>query len=309
MQSAAELSRRTAAVGTGSSPYATQVITKMPNWGILTAFDILLNNLAVGVFLAVMLGWLLAPSRFAPLVSPAVILALLLLGADLLLLVVDLGDTWRFHHMLRVFKPRAPMSLGTWSLTLFGILLGVAALVAVLRWLGAPPWLDWIGNTAAVLAVDPALGAILYKGVLFSVTSQPGWRDARWLGGYMSNSAILLGCSLLLALAAVLGAGRGAAATLRAALLGLLLLDILLFIPSTVQLRSLSSRDTVKTAGCFSGWAWRRWGGSCRSCSSAGGDCRNAAGGLLPPGRAGRADLVCAPAARRRSWRMIQVRY
>ncbi|MFN8465503.1 MAG: NrfD/PsrC family molybdoenzyme membrane anchor subunit [Caldilineaceae bacterium] len=230
MQNTAELGRRTAAVGTGSSPYATQVITKMPNWGILTAFDILLNNLAVGTFLAVILGWLLAPDRFAPLVSPAIVVSLLLLGADLLLLVVDLGDTWRFHHMLRVFKPRAPMSLGTWSLTLFGILLGVAALVAVLRWLGAPSWLGWIGNTAATLAVIPALGAILYKGVLFSVTSQPGWRDARWFGSYISNSAILLGCSLLLALAAVLGA-TGAAANLRAALLGLLLLDILLFVP------------------------------------------------------------------------------
>jgi Ni/Fe-hydrogenase subunit HybB-like protein len=230
MQSAAELGRRSAAVGTGSSPYATQVITKVPNWGILTAFDVLLNNVAVGTFLVVMLGWLLAPSRFAPLVAPALFLALVLLGADLLLLVVDLGDTWRFHHMLRVFKPRAPMSLGTWSLTLFGVLLGLSVLVAVLRWLGAPSWLDWIGNTAAILAVVPAVGAIMYKGVLFSVTSQPGWHDARWLGGYISNSAVLLGCSLLLALAAVLGAA-GAAANLRAALLGLLLLDILLFIP------------------------------------------------------------------------------
>lgn len=230
MRSAAKGGQRCAAVGRGSSPYAAQVITKVPNWGILTAFDILLNNLAVGTFLAVMLGWLLAPSRFAPLVSPAIILSLLLLGADLLLLVVDLGDTWRFHHMLRVFKPRAPMSLGTWSLTLFGILLGVAALAAVLRWLGAPEWLAWIGHAAAWLAVIPAVGAILYKGVLFSVTSQPGWRDARWFGGYISNSALLLGCSTLLALAAVLGQG-GAATTLRAALLGLLLLDILLFIP------------------------------------------------------------------------------
>jgi Ni/Fe-hydrogenase subunit HybB-like protein len=229
MYGAAEPGRRSAAVGTGSSPYATQVITKVPNWGILTAFDILLNNLAVGIFLAVMLGWLLAPARFAPLVTPALFLALVLLGADLLLLVVDLGDTWRFHHMLRVFKPRAPMSLGTWSLTLFSVLLGLAVLVAVLRWLGAPSWLDWIGNTAAWLAVVPAIGAIMYKGVLFSVTSQPGWRDARWLGGYISNSALLLGCSLLLALAAVLGAA-GAAATLRAALFGLLLLDILLFL-------------------------------------------------------------------------------
>lgn len=75
----------------------------------------------------------------------------------------------------------------------------------------------------------PALGSILYKGVLFSVTSQPGWKDARWLGGYVSNSTILLGCSILLVLAAALGQ-REAAVALRMALLGLLLLDVMLFI-------------------------------------------------------------------------------
>src|SRR3954471_19623037 len=30
------------------------------------------------------------------------------------LLIHDLGDRKRFHHMLRVFKPTSPMSLGTW---------------------------------------------------------------------------------------------------------------------------------------------------------------------------------------------------
>lgn len=220
---------RERSTGPLGSPYAAQVISKVPNWDILTALDVLLNNLAVGTFLAAALCWLLAPAHFGPIVPWALLLALVLLGADLLLLVLDLGDLWRFHHMLRVFKPRAPMSLGTWSLSLFGIALGLAALASVLRLLGGPSWLDWIMGTAAVLAVIPAVGSILYKGVLFSVTSQPGWQDARWLGGYTSNSAILLGCSLLLTLAAVAGQGE-AAAVLRAALLGLLLLDVVLFL-------------------------------------------------------------------------------
>ena len=219
---------RERSTGPLGSPYAAQVITKVPNWDILTALDVLLNNLAVGTFLAAALCWLLAPAHFGPIVPWALLLALVLLGADLLLLVGDLGDPWRFHHMLRVFKPRAPMSLGTWSLSLFGITLGLAALASVLRLLGGPGWLDWIVGAAVCLAVIPAIGSILYKGVLFSVTSQPGWQDARWLGGYTSNSAILLGCSLLLALAAVAGQGE-AAAVLRNALLALLLLDIIFF--------------------------------------------------------------------------------
>lgn len=37
----------------------------------------------------------------------------------------------RFHYMLRVVKPGAPMSVGTWSLTCYGVCL---ALVGVLAW-------------------------------------------------------------------------------------------------------------------------------------------------------------------------------
>jgi Ni/Fe-hydrogenase subunit HybB-like protein len=213
----------------GQSPYAAQPITKTPNWGVLTALDLLLNNLAVGTFLAAVVAVLLRPAWFAPVFPWTLILSLLLLGADLLLLVLDLGDPRRFHHMLRVFKPAAPMSLGTWSLSLFGVLLGLAALAAFVRLWGGPAWLDWVARGLAVVALLPALGSILYKGVLFSVTSQPGWQEARWLGAYVCNSAVLLGSAVLLFLAAAAGAGE-AAASLRLALLGLLLLDVVLFL-------------------------------------------------------------------------------
>jgi Ni/Fe-hydrogenase subunit HybB-like protein len=212
----------------GGSPYTAAGITKAPNWGALTALDILLNNLAVGTFLAAVTLAFLAPARFEPLLPWALILSLLLLGADLLLLVLDLGDPRRFHHMLRVFKPRAPMSLGTWSLTVFSLLLGLGALASVLQLLlGWPLW-EWLSRGLALLAVIPALGSILYKGVLFSTTSQAPWQDARWLGGYFSNSALLLGSALLLAGAALLGLAPVVAA-LRPALFGLLLLDSILF--------------------------------------------------------------------------------
>src|SRR5262249_19792162 len=74
---------------------------------------------------------------------------------------------------------------------------------------------------AVVLALLPALGSALYKGVLISTNSQPGWRDARWLGGYLANSALLLGCTELLAVSVLMGQER-ATAVLRPAL-GLLL--------------------------------------------------------------------------------------
>ena len=71
----------------------------------------------------------------------------------------------------------------------------------------------------------PALGAAVYKGVLFSTTAQPGWSTARWLGPYLSNSALVLGAAELLFLAIVMGPPK-AVVVLRLALTLLLLLNL-----------------------------------------------------------------------------------
>jgi Ni/Fe-hydrogenase subunit HybB-like protein len=229
----------TPARSAAASPYANQTITKLPNWGSTTAWDIWFNNLSIGTFLVVAVGALISPTAFAPLTPYAYPLALLLLIVDLLLLVTDLGDPLRFHHMLRVFKLSSPMSFGTWSLSGYGVLLGVASVVAVLNWplfasvqdvlMKANMWsfIEGVGRIAAVIGIVPALGGILYKGVLFSVTSQPGWKDARSFGGYITNSAILLGCAVVLGLALIIGQDK-VVAPLRAALLALLLVDAIL---------------------------------------------------------------------------------
>src|SRR5205807_2255967 len=148
-------------------------------------------------------------------------------------LVLDLGDPLRFHHMLRVFKPSSPMSLGTWCLTIYSLPLTVAAALSLVPEAGMT--LEWVRRTAVVLGLLPALGSAAYKGVLLSTNAQPGWRDARWLGGYLSNSAMLLGCVEMLALSVLLGQ-ESATATLRTAL-GLLL--VLNMIPLSLSLANL----------------------------------------------------------------------
>jgi hypothetical protein len=77
-----------------------------------------------------------------------------------------------------------------------------------------------------ILGLLPAFGSVAYKGVLFSTSSQPGWKDARWLGGFMANSALLLGCTELLALSVLTGSMRAAAA-LRTVAVVLLLLNLI----------------------------------------------------------------------------------
>jgi Polysulphide reductase, NrfD len=215
-----------------SSPsgYADQAVTKAPEWYWLVVFDVLFNSLTTGLFLVAAIGELAAPAIFTAVATWAYPIALALLLADLALLILDLGDPLRFHHMLRVFKPGSPMSLGTWCLTVYSLFLtaivAVECVVAV-GWLpGDSGFAWWARKVAVVGGLAFAFGSAAYKGVLFSTTAQPGWKDARWLGAYLVNSALLLGCGGLLALS-ILGAHSSATAVLRPASVLLLLLNVI----------------------------------------------------------------------------------
>jgi hypothetical protein len=230
--------------GTG---YAGMTPTKAPDWYGLVTWDILFNNLAAGLFLVAAVGELTLPAVFAPVAKVAYPLALVFLIADLLCLVVDLGDPLRFHHMLRVFKPTSPMSLGTWCLAVYSAPLTVVAALSLFP--SASPTLEWIRKAVVILAILPALGSATYKGVLLSTNAQPGWREARWLGGYLNNSALMLGCAGLLGIAVLLGEAR-ATSILRSALLVLLVLNAFVLVLLIANLRPV-------LVGAFTGRLWR----------------------------------------------------
>jgi hypothetical protein len=196
--------------------YLNQDITKVPGWHGLVAWDLLFNNLTTGLFLFAAVGELASPDLLGPVAKLAYPVALVFLLTDLLMLVADLGDPLRFHHMLRVFKPTSPMSLGTWSLTVYSLPLTLIVAVEAAQALGLLPSgsiaLEWVHWLAVVFCLLPAFGSVAYKGVLFSTCSQPGWKDARWLGAWMANSALMLGCAELLAISVLTGHSRAAAA-------------------------------------------------------------------------------------------------
>jgi hypothetical protein len=208
----------------GQSGYANMPVTKVPGWHGIIAWDALLNGMATGLFLAAAIGELAAPAIFMRVALVAYPVALVLLLVDLGLLVLDLGDPLRFHHMLRTFKPGSPMSLGTWSLTIFSLPLTAAAGLSLLAKLG---WdFEWARLLAVVLGLLPGFASAAYKGVLLSTNAQPGWKDARWLGGYLTNSALLMGCAELLVLSALMGQTQ-ATAILRTGFVVLLLLNVI----------------------------------------------------------------------------------
>ena len=123
------------------------------------------------------------------------------------LLIHDLGDPKRFHHMLRVWKPSTPMNLGTWSIVGYS---GMAA-AAVLReymkdkvWPGGePPTALLRAADKALLVVHDAAGvpfAMLvagYTGVLLSCTSNPLWCKNPWLGPLFMSSAMATGAEAI----------------------------------------------------------------------------------------------------------------
>jgi hypothetical protein len=178
----------------------------------------------MGLFLAAAVSELAAPATFTPVAKVAYPVALVLLLLDLGMLVSDLGDPLRFHHMLRVFKPGSPMSVGTWCLTIFSLPLTTAAALCVLAEMGMD--FERARTLAVIVGLLPGFGAAAYKGVLLSTNAQPGWKDARWLGGYLTNSALLMGCAEFLVLSAVMGQAQSTA-ILRIAFIVLLLLNLI----------------------------------------------------------------------------------
>lgn len=97
--------------------------------------------------------------------------ALVAISGSLVALVHDLGRPARFANMLRVVKPTSPMSVGTWILTGYGPLAGLAAVTAISgKFRG-------IGKLATVGAgvVGPAVAA--YTGALIADTAVPTWHE------------------------------------------------------------------------------------------------------------------------------------
>src|SRR5262249_10819694 len=117
------------------------------------------------------------------------------------LLIDDLGDPKRFHHMLRVWKPSSPMNLGTWTIVAYS---GMAVFQALRQYAMDynGPLKRWTHN-ALVAGFHDAAGIPLslvmagYTGVLLSCTSNPLWCQNTWLGPLFTASAISTGAAAI----------------------------------------------------------------------------------------------------------------
>jgi formate-dependent nitrite reductase membrane component NrfD len=94
------------------------------------------------------------------------------ISVSLLALVHDLGRPERFLHMLRVFKPSSPMSVGVWILFFYGPLAAGSAASDVL---GLAPRTGRAAGVGAAL-LGPAVAS--YTAALIADTAVPAWHEA-----------------------------------------------------------------------------------------------------------------------------------
>jgi hypothetical protein len=97
-------------------------------------------------------------------------------GAGTALLISDLGRPERFLHMLRVFKPRSPMSVGAWTLAAFGSAAGATAFADLVRRRGGGSLpVRVVEDAGELLSAATGLVMTSYTGVLIGATVIPVW--------------------------------------------------------------------------------------------------------------------------------------
>lgn len=183
------------------SPYQLRDITHFPDWGNLTVWDAFFNNLTSGLMIVATIAFFCGPSLLGRFMPIALTLALILVLIDLVILICDLGDSWRFYHSLRVMRFTSPLSVGVWGLVSYSIFLTFAAFLSwIVFFIGgemfAGPILIGLRDLFIVMALIGAITVICYKGVVFSCSSQPGLARARWLTPFMVSDSLLIGYAL-----------------------------------------------------------------------------------------------------------------
>jgi hypothetical protein len=130
------------------------------------------------------------------------------------LLIVDLGRPMRFLHMLRVFKPTSPLSVGSYILSPFSALTVATAGLHALPWFPAvralrlARWIPGLRKGAAVAAAVFGGPMTTYTAVLLANTASPSWHEPHEeLPFLFAGSAMAAGGGVTMALAPVAEAG------------------------------------------------------------------------------------------------------
>ncbi len=191
---------------------------KPPVWESMVSWYLFLGGLSGGAYVTARLAERFGGKRFRSVARIGTCVAAAAAAPCAPLLIADLGDPKRFHHMLRVFKPESPMNLGAWVLTAYH---GAGAAALAREWLRSgdlerPEDRSFLKNAAdgLLVAVADFVGVPLalllasYTGVLLTGGSTPIWCKSTWMPALFSASAMSSGsAAVTLALEALAQAG------------------------------------------------------------------------------------------------------
>ncbi len=178
---------------------------KPPVWTPEVGVYFFLGGLSAGAFTLARLAERFGGGEYRALTRNGTAIAALAALPCAPLLIKDLGDPKRFHHMLRVWKPGSPMNLGTWALTGYT---AMSVLAAFREWArarrnGKPPTgaaktLDTsVGLATDLLGIPFGLTLAAYTGVLLSTTAVPVWSKNPYIGTLFSASAVSAGAGAI----------------------------------------------------------------------------------------------------------------
>jgi formate-dependent nitrite reductase membrane component NrfD len=179
-----------------------------PEWLWYVPAYFFAGGMASGAYIVATVLDILGREEDRALVRAGRVVALAGMLVSPVLLIADLGRPERFLNMLRVFRPRSVMNMGSWAISVFGLFAGLGAGIELARafGLGLGPLrvLSWFG-------VVPAIVVGSYTGVLLAATNVPLWAANRlWMGPLFFASAMSSGLSATRLVGAVLGPTRPA---------------------------------------------------------------------------------------------------
>lgn len=189
----------------GSPAYYDITPLQSPVWTKEVGIYFFLGGLSSSAFSLARMSDRFGRGKLRPVTQYGTLIAALAALPCAPLLIWDLGDRSRFHHMLRVWKPSSPMNLGSWTLTVYTLMGGIAALRELLRTLRKDAPLTGgakiVDETAGIIAdgAGVPLGLLLagYTSILLSTTSTPIWSRNVWIGPLFSASAVSAGASAI----------------------------------------------------------------------------------------------------------------
>jgi formate-dependent nitrite reductase membrane component NrfD len=194
--SGAGLSKTAQPSGVTKEGYYGVPMLKRPLWKWEIALYFFFEGVSAGSYLLGTLAENFGRGRYRDLTRAARYVSLAALAPCPPLLIADLGRPERFHHMLRVWKPKSPMNLGAWALSGYSLPVG---LLAFKQLAGDAERTPAPLKKAAALLPSRAVGALgipfalamlSYPGVLLSTTSTPVWSRTRFLGALVASSSM-----------------------------------------------------------------------------------------------------------------------